>query len=312
MAIKETPTNIRIYHKAFKDEYKEKLKTSKENRSRLEEEVKDIKDNISKIALDYKHKYDIDIYKYTEFVENRYISGLFYEATKRLLFKSNESNSLDLFLLHDLANKQKEIHKLSKVIRLANNCLSISFTQYRDILRTYYTEVHKHLILEGEGYAFTGDIGWVCINRWEPKNRRKILSYSLTKQREKELKEKGLKIYNKEEADWCLRNGIEYKAEDKRVFIKPEAVYQIPLLACHLPDAYDLEFVTSDYRHIDCRGKTNEDLIELCDRDLEKICKLEVDLKTKITLCNTVDKTLYTKFIRNESQNSINYRKVNR
>ena len=52
----------------------------------------------------------------------------------------------------------------------------------------------------------------------------------------------GKKIYNKEEADWCARNGIEYKAEDKRVFRKDEYCYEIPLIHCRITNGHSMVF----------------------------------------------------------------------
>ena len=57
---------------------------------------------------------------------------------------------------------------------------------------------------------------------------------------------------------------------------------------------------------------TNDELIELCNRDIKKICELSVDLKTKVTLCDKVNKILYTKFIRNENQKPFTFTKTNR
>ena len=57
------------------------------------------------------------------------------------------------------------------------------------------------------------------------------------------------------------------------------------------------EFTVADYRHQDIRGKTNQDLINECEGDVNKICELKIDLKTKLTLCDTVNKGLYINFI---------------
>ena len=230
-----------------------------------------------------------------------------------LINKQNDYELVgDLFTLYELASKQKEIYDLKQDIILFKKCIALSLKEYTEILRVYYTEVHKHLVLEGEGYAFSGELGWICVNRCIIDKKHPILDYSATKKREKELIEKGERIYNKEEADWCLRNGIEYKAKDKRVFICNEYCYQIPLIDCKLPNARSLEFKVSDYRHRSCRGKTNDELIELCNRDIKKICELSVDLKTKVTLCDKANKILYTKFIRNENQKPFTFTKTNR
>ena len=50
----------------------------------------------------------------------------------------------------------------------------------------------------------------------------------------------------------------------------------------------------------------------MCNGDINKICELPLDLKTKVTLCDKADKILYTKFIRNENQKPITFVKTNR
>ena len=47
--------------------------------------------------------------------------------------------------------------------------------------------------------------------------------------------------------------------------------------------------------------------MEECNGNLVKACELPVDLRTKLAICNEMDKTLYTNFIRNEGQTSYKY-----
>ena len=314
MAIKEIPINAKGYYKLFIKNNKQKLEDSLKLLEELEEDIELRHKNILSWIDVYINEFNFDPNQYIEFKNNEYTIGRFYRAAKGLLINKQNDYELvgDLFTLYELASKQKEIYDLKQDIVLFKKCIALSLKEYTEILRVYYTEVHKHLILEGEGYAFSGELGWICVNRCIIDKKRPMLNYSATKKREKELIEKGERIYNKEEADWCLRNGIEYKAKDKRVFICNEYCYQIPLIDCKLPNARSLEFKVSDYRHRSCRGKTNDELIELCNRDIKKICELSVDLKTKVTLCDKANKILYTKFIRNENQKPFTFTKTNR
>ncbi|MGN1300452.1 MAG: hypothetical protein ACI4VC_03815 [Clostridia bacterium] len=314
MAIKEIPINTKVYYKLFIRNNKQKLEDSLKLLEELEEDVEVRRKNILSWIDVYINEFNFNPNQYIEFENNEYTTGRFYKAAKGLLINKQNDYELvgDLFNLYELASKQKEIYDLKQDIVLFKKCIALSLKEYTEILRVYYTEVHKHLVLEGEGYVFSGELGWICVNRCVIDKKHPILDYSATKKREKELIEKGERIYNKEEADWCLRNGIEYKAKDKRVFICNEYCYQIPLIDCKLPNARSLEFKVSDYRHRSCRGKTNDELIELCNRDIKKICELPVDLKTKVTLCDKVNKILYTKFIRNENQKPFTFTKTNR
>ena len=314
MAIKEIPINAKVYYKLFVRNNKQKLEDSLKLLEELEEDIEVRRKNILSWIDVYINEFNFNPNQYIEFENNEYTTGRFYKAAKGLLINKQNDYELvgDLFNLYEFASKQKEIYDLKQDIVLFKKCIALSLKEYTEILRVYYTEVHKHLILEGEGYAFSGELGWICVNRCIIDKKHPILDYSATKKREKELIEKGERIYNKEEADWCLRNGIEYKAKDKRVFICNEYCYQIPLIDCKLPNARSLEFKVSDYRHRSCRGKINDELIELCNRDIKKICELPVDLKTKVTLCDKVNKILYTKFIRNENQKPFTFTKTNR
>lgn len=314
MSIKEVPTNFRVYYKLFIQEYKQKLEDTIELKEKLEEEVRAKHDEVYSQIETYDKEFGIKLKAYSEFNNNTYSTGLFYKVAKGLLINKQNNYELvaDLFNLFDLADTQKKIYSYNKSIELCNKCISISLKEYTEILRVYYTEVHKKLILEGQGYAFSNNIGWICVNRCIFDKKHKMLDYAATKKREKELKEKGARIYNKEEAEWCVRNGIKYEAEDKRVFVCNEYAYQIPLIGSKLTNGNSLKLEISDYRHAKFRGKTNDDLIKLCNNDTKKICELPLDLKTKVTLCDKADKLLYTKFIRNENQKPIAFSKTNR
>ena len=230
----------------------------------------------------------------------------------KLLEQNDYELVADLFNLFDLADTQKQLHDCIKSISFYRKCIKLTLKEYTEVLRIYYTEVHKKLILEGQGYAFSNGIGWICVNRCLFDKRHPMLDYAATKKKEKELIAKGERIYNKEEAEWCARNGLDYDGKDKRVFVCNEYCYQIPLINCKLPGNNNLKLEIGDYRHRSLRGKSNNEIIEMCNGDIKKICELPLDLKTKVTLCDKADKILYTKFIRNENQKPITFSKTNR
>lgn len=314
MGIKETPTNFRVYYKSMINANTCKKKDAVEAYNKLcaQEKVnyEEIKSRINQYAINFH----IDLMSYDEFVANKYNDGKFLKLTKGMFINRSNNYELvsDLYDLYTLAKQQFEISNLEHNIECFNKLLSLTLKQYTEILRIYYTEVHKKLILEGGGYSIGNGIGWICVNRCVLTHRRPRIDYAATKKREAELKAAGKHIYNKEEAEWCERNGIPYEAEDKRVFMTNEYCYEIPLIASKMPNGNKLKLEISDYRHASLRGNTNDQLIELCNNDITKICELPIDLKTKVTLCDKTDKILYTKFIRNEGQQSINTPKANR
>lgn len=304
MAIKETPTNIRMYYKSFIDDTKQKrintIKELEELNSKAENLYKEIVDNIEI----YKDNFNVDITKYDEFNTKHFSTGELFKVSKGLFI--NRSNAYQLVTeLHNLymyATYQKSINQLELNITLYDKILNLKFIEYTNLFRAYMLEVHKTMILNGDGYAFGHDIGWICINRCILVNPKPHINYAATKKRRAELKASGAKLYDKEEAEWCRNRGIEYKAEDARIYDNKEYVYEIPLLNCQLTNGSKYKLEISDYRHASIRGKTNEDLINECNGDTSKICLLPIDMRTKLTLCDKSDKILYTKFIRNENQ----------
>lgn len=318
MAIKETPTNYRIYYKSMKDAitplYNDTVEKLNTNNLKLKEYYNLIFTSLDSIKKEYK----IDLTKYEEFNNKEYKTGKLLKTSIGLLFSKKHKDGENpeargsLVFLYNYAKLQKENSVILKNNILYAKLLNLNIKEYNAILRTYYTEVHKQLILNGYGYAFSNNIGWICINRCKNFNSKPCLDFAATKKREKELKASGKRIYNKKEAEWCERNNIEYKAEDKRVFRNAEYFYEIPLIGCGLTNGVDIKLEISDYRHRSIRGKTNKDLINECNNDINKICDIPIDLKSKLSMCIEADFTLYNKFIRNDTQKSINFRTTDR
>lgn len=314
MANKEVPIGVREYYKSL-------IAITTRNRNKALKDRDDLYSSTSSLHKDiidcksiYLTEYNFNVDEYDECVNNQYSTSQFYKAAKGAFINRSNNFKLvsDLFDLFTLAKQQKNIYDLDKTISLCDRILALSFTQYTELLRTFYTQVHKEMIIKGNGYCFDGKLGWICINRCKLVNPKPKLDYAATKKKEAELKEKGERVYNKDEANWCKINGIEYNAIDKRVFKTNEYCYEIPLIGSKVKNGHKIKFTVADYRHSSIRGKTNEDLLNECNNDVEQICNLKVDLKTKLTLCDKANNGLYINFIRNENQKSVVFRKTNR
>lgn len=314
MAIKETPVNFRVYYKSMRAFYTEKKKTSKEALQELNKVVADLHESVKSNKDTYLNEFGIDLFKYDEFVNNRYSTGEFLKLAKGAFMnrKNNYTLVSDLFDLYNLSKKQKEVADLEHDIELCDNIINIDLSTYRDILWVFYCEVQRQMILKGKGYAFEGSLGWVCINRCKLKKTKPHLDYSATRKNKEALIAQGKRPYREEEAKWCRQNNIEYDGVRYCVFQKIEHVYEIPLIGCKLPDGRKYKLEIADYRGQAIKGKTNAQLIEECNRDVEQICKLPVSIRTKLYMCLEIDKTLYTNFIRNENQETISVIKASR
>lgn len=313
-AIKEVPTNFRVYYASMKNAYTQKREEAVTVLQDLNDNLKDTYFLVSSDFENNKKDFPINLNDYKEYNENKYIDGQFLRVAKGVL--ANRNNNYELvgrnFDIYRLAKLQKDIYLITKDIAFYDKILSIPCKQYGNILKLYYTTVQKKLIVDACGYAFEGQLGWLCINRCKNLFNRTHIDYAATKKRKEQLKAEGKRIYNKEEAEWCERNGIEYKAEDGRVMQNMEYFYEIPLLGCKIPNGSSIKFESSDYRSHKLRGKTNGDILEESGGDINKICDYDVDIRTKLNICLQADKTLYAKFIRNENQETSLAGKVNR
>ena len=309
MGIKETPTNFRVYYTCMKEYYNKRKDIANESIDTLTSEIVRLKSDILAKEQAYKEEYGIVLSDYQEFVDNEYIDGTFHKIAQNYFTKSDNIEQ-DLWELYNLAKKQKTIHDLRRDVEFYDKLTSLTIRQYTEILRVYYTEVQRQMILNGAGYVFEGNLGWICINRCKIDKQKTHIDFSKTKKKKAEILANGGRLYNKEEAEWCKANGIEYNGQDGRVFLRNEYCYEIPLLDCHIPHGSKVRFVSADYRGNKLRGKTNEQILEEADYNTEYLCKLPLDIRTKLNLCVIADKTLYAKFIRNENQKPINASKA--
>lgn len=306
--IKPMPVHIREYYKAMKDAYTQKKDEALREREELISEIEVLQQDIESRHEDYL-KYKINLSEYPEFINNEYIDGHFYRMAKGAYLNKQNDYTLtaELHSLLKLAEKQYRIYELKVQLELFDKILSIKTNEYVRYMREYFNVVHKKMILEGYAYHFGNNIGDVLINRVKYTSNRKAIDYKATKAKKAEILAKGGRLYNKEEAEWCEKNGIEYKAEDGRVYLDSEYYYEVFMCNKRFPEAHSFEFTPQDYRAVELRGKSNKQLIEECDNNPEKICELPIDMKSKIHMCVEVDKMLYTNFIRNEGQTSYKY-----
>lgn len=314
MAVKEIPVNFRVYYKSMKNAYTQMREDAISAKEALIDTTNDIYKDICDNLEVYKKDFKVNLMDYNEFKNNKYIDGKLLKIAKGMFINRKNDYLIvgDLFDLYNYARKKKEINNIDKDIEFYDKILKLSLKEYNEILKVFYTEVHKQMILKGVGYVFEPPIGWTCINRCHLVNPSPHIDYAATKKRKEELIAAGKRIYNKEEEEWCKKNGIEYKAEDCRVYLKNEYCYEVPLIGCSLPNGHKYKLTISDRRGRSVRDKTNDDFIKDCKGDLNAICELDLDLKTKLTLCNSIDKTLYLNFIRNENQKPLNTAKTNR
>ena len=139
-----------------------------------------------------------------------------------------------------------------------------------------------------------------------------IINTKATNANKERLKREGKELYDEKKAAWCKDHGVEYHGVEYRVFSRNDYLYEFALLWSSLPNPFRHKFEPIDYWGAKLRGKHKEDFIKEADGNLNYICGLDITFRTKVTICNEIDETLYLNFIRNENQTPITASKNHR
>lgn len=253
-------------------------------------------------------KFKYPVIDYPEFKQNKYINGRLENAAKGMFEDEREDPEMKhlCFRLVGYAVDLRKIYEETKKIRVYDKLINLSFKEYKRIVKIYYNAVERELILKGHGYRLEDKLGWFCINR-VLNTGIKVCDFMATKRNKKRLIAEGKQIYNKDDAEYCRARGIEYDAVNATVYKADDVWYEYCLLGSKV-QGRKLCFKAADTRGSSVREHSNEDLLKLTNNDVNKIMDLDVSMKHKLVLCIKADKTLYTKFIRNEEQKKSFYR----
>ena len=187
-----------------------------------------------------------------------------------------------LILLVKYCSIIKNETETNRQYEIATKKKSLSFVDYRYYVFKYYSKVHKFL-LEGKAYRYRSGIGTLYIHRTQVVANGHKIDFHKTKLRKEELKAKGIKLYNKFEAQEAAVAGDAYDGVDYRVWLRTPAFYSLKFISSYyFRDAYD--FTPVAYIHQKYREYNQESLaFELC-KSNEDIYDLQVDLRTKIAI----------------------------
>ena len=150
VAIKDKPTGLHDYYLNVRDEYNRIKEVANLENDKLIEEIKLKRDDV----LPYVNSFKLPIIDYPEFQQNKYINGRLVNAAIGLYTDRRNDGEMKgrCFKLLSLAKAQEKYYNNLQAIRKAEKILALTYRQYCNILRTFYYEVHKQMILNGYGY----------------------------------------------------------------------------------------------------------------------------------------------------------------
>lgn len=309
MAIQERPLSYRQHYKMFQESNKEKKRV-------LEEQIKDLKlslDNLKPVLESnkqyYKDTINVDLDKIKDYKEGEYVTGWIKTKVNKSIMMADFNHPIYCLFLY--AKTIVDVYKLEQELEFVNKLLAYSIYEYTDILKLFYTQVHKAMILDGCAYSPGFRLGYFIIIRAKNRGRRldKRIDYQATKELKKKIIAEGKRPYNKEEAKWCEENGIEYDGVDYKVNFYPEYITAISNYQCTLPNASSIRFVPSNYITAEFKKYTWDDFIERFTK--EEICELNISIQHKLNMCLRKDNILYAKYIRNETESRFNNQNSN-
>lgn len=296
---------VREYYKLMQTSFDLALQKIDKQIEDIEEDCVGLRDKVACFA----DKLLIDVRDYKEFKEDRYINGKLFRVLSTMVHDTFLKPEIKIYaiMIYSYAAKRKAQFELARRKGSYEKALSLSFKEYKKIIKTYYFKVQSFL-LDGYGYLTCSGLGWVCFNRVYIRDDRKVLDFAATNANKKKLLLEGKTLFNKYDYDKAAAEGKPYDGIDYRIYKNDEFVYEFPLIRAMIDKGF------LKIRLLNSRNKKyqipNSKLLEITGGDCNKIKALDVDLKTKLTLCLQSDKLLYTKFIRNEEQTSYKHRKT--
>ena len=307
LGIVEKPTWYREYYSLFTRRLNAEYASLNNECEEIERELKRLKEELLDNIGIFSKYCKFNLLGYAGFTLIDPNDKEFIEDSKRLFihYSRNETVKTQVLKIYSYAKKLEKFNEKIKRLAIVRRCSDLSIRQYNDLLKIYMTKVHEELVLNGNGYVMSPVLGTICISRCKLDNPRKKLNFKATKANKEKILNDGGRLYDKDEAEFCAVNGIDYDGKDYRVYLDKTHVYEIPLLYAKFKNAQSAEFKVADYRGNKIRGKTNEDLNRECEGDNKKVIKLPLDFRTKLNICLQNDKMLYSKFIRNAAQQPI-------
>ena len=237
---------------------------------------------------DIKHKFDIDLHKYSEFENKVYVEdcNLYNTAIKYVKIYNDDETIRQLNTLIKYCNVIKNIEICKKAIESCNRRKSVDFATYKRLLRDYYHKVNE-VALNGNGVRFSNGLGIFVINyeKTDNWNSRRTIDFQATNRAKKELIERGLKPYDKKEAEEYKRAGITYDGIECTIYKDAQYKLSVDMIAPTSFRGGMLKIVPVNTIPANLRGISYQQFAEkfteqeLNDRNIYILTRAEVNLK---------------------------------
>ena len=277
------------------DCYNHFISKAEEDKLAYEHELSEYEKNIDYLhsilnASQYvlKRRFDIILDTFVEFKDKVYNENedLYNKAVKfAKIFEDEESIKL-LNNLIKYCNILKNIYICKKAIDNCDRRKNVPFATYKNLLRKYYHNVNAKA-LSGKGVRFSNGLGIFVVNYEKTDNwgGRKTIDFQATARAKKELLERGLRPYDKKEAEEYKRAGITYNGVECTIYKDARYRLSVDMIA---PTAFRggmLKIVPVNTIPANLRGISYQEFAErfseeeLNNRNIYILTRAEVNLK---------------------------------
>ena len=299
--------NIKSYYLQFINNaistYGKHRKTLAKSKEHKEELIKYLEEN--KVFYKYHLNIDLDAYN-IEWTSKKFDKeeSLFKHTVKLLKSESDTSNRSKIIQVIKYCHILKSIHSIQTKMDFSLKCKNMKFREFEEYVHTYYNKVNE-VILRGDGYRFSNGIGTYVCNYWKfdltLSRKNKHLDRRATAIRKKELKDKGVKLYNANEAHWYKVRGIPYDGVDYRVYLDKDYFYEFTIIHSKLMPNSNVQFELVDTINKKFRGMSHQELAKKFVKTESDVHNIQVDPRVKLNLLNIHNPNIYLNFVRNSS-----------
>lgn len=235
-----------------------------------------------------KSKFDIDLCNYIEVRNKTYNENeeLYNKSIKLAKIFEDEESIKFLNTLIKYCYVIKNVYLCKKAIYNCNRRKNVTFAVYKNLLRKYYHGVNEKA-LDGKGIRFSSGLGIFVVNYEKTDNwgGRKTIDFQATARAKKELLERGLRPYDKKEAEEYKRAGITYNGIECTIYKDARYRLSVDMIA---PTAFRggmLKIVPVNTIPANLRGISYQEFAErfseeeLNNRNIYILTRAEVNLK---------------------------------
>ena len=140
---------------------------------------------------------------------------------------------------------------------------NISFEEYKRLICRHYIEVMNEVV-KGNGVRFTNGLGILLIEYEDMSlvKKHNVIDWPATQRKKKELLAKGIKIYDKQEAEDYTKAGITYDGVECIIYKDTDYKIRAMVIKSDIIGSHDVCIVPTNTLPPETKGLTHKEIAE--------------------------------------------------